>query len=560
MYQDEYKRWLSADLEDPDLLPELLRIADDDEAVKERFAVSLQFGTAGLRGTLGAGTNRMNIWVVRQATQGVANWVKTQGGNQTVAIAYDSRIKSDIFAKEAAGVLAGNGINVRMYDALMPVPALSFATRYYNCNAGIMITASHNPAKYNGFKAYGPDGCQMTDDAAAIVYEEIQKTDILTGAARMSFAAGVNQGLIKYVEDDCKAEFYKAIEARQVRPGLAKTSGLKLVYSPLNGTGLVPVTKVLGDIGITDITIVPEQEYPNGYFTTAPYPNPEIFEALKYGLELAQKTGADLMLATDPDADRVGIAMKCPDGSYELVSGNEVGVLLLDYICAGRIEKGTMPENPVAVMSIVSTPLADKVAEHYGVELRHTLTGFKWIGDQIAQLEAAGEVDRFIFGFEESYGYLAGPYVRDKDAVIGAMLICEMAAYYRSIGSSIKQRLEEIYAQYGRYLNKVDSYEFPGLSGMDKMNGIMAGLREQPPKEFAGKAVVGVVDYAKPEETGLPKANVLIYRLEDGASVIVRPSGTEPKVKTYFTTLGKDLAEAQAEKDALAAACQPILG
>ena len=559
MYLDDYKRWLAADLEDPDLKPELLKIADDDEAIKERFAVSLAFGTAGLRGTLGAGTNRMNIWVVRQATQGVANWVKTQGGNQTVAIAYDSRLKSDVFAKEAAGVLAGNGINVRIYDALMPVPALSFATRYYECNAGIMITASHNPSKYNGFKAYGPDGCQMTDDAAAIVYDEIQKTDILTGITKMSFAAGVNAGIIKYVEDDCKAAFYEAIEARQVRPGLCKTAGLKLVYSPLNGTGLVPVTKVLGDMGITDITIVPEQEYPNGYFTTAPYPNPEIYEAMKYGVELAIKEGADLMLATDPDADRVGIAMKCPDGSYELVSGNEMGVLLLDYICAGRIEKGTMPKDPVAVMSIVSTPLADAVAKNYGVELRHVLTGFKWIGDQIAQLEAAGEVDRFIFGFEESYGYLAGPYVRDKDAVIGSMLICEMAAYYRSIGSSIKQRLEEIYAQYGRYLNKVDSYEFPGLSGMDKMKGIMDSLRSEPPKEFAGKAVVKVTDYAKPEETGLPKANVLIYGLEDGASVVVRPSGTEPKIKTYFTTLGKDLAEAQAEKDALAAACQSIL-
>ena len=353
--------------------------------------------------------------------------------------------------------------------------------------------------------------------------------------------------------------FYEAIEARQVRPGLAKTSGLKLVYSPLNGTGLVPVTKVLGDMGITDITIVPEQEYPNGYFTTAPYPNPEIFEALKYGLELAKETGADLMLATDPDADRVGIAMRCPDGSYELVSGNEMGALLLDYICAGRIEKGTMPKNPVAVMSIVSTPLADAIAEHYGVELRHVLTGFKWIGDQIAKLEADGEVDRFIFGFEESYGYLAGPYVRDKDAVIASMLICEMAAYYRSIGSSIKQRLEEIYAQYGRYLNKVDSFEFPGLTGMDKMAAIMQGLRDNPPKDFANIAVSSVQDFAKPEETGLPKANVLIYKLDDGSTVIVRPSGTEPKIKTYFTTKGKDLTEAQAKKDLLADACKPIL-
>lgn len=558
MYLDEYKRWLSANLIDFDLHAELAGIENDEEAIKERFAVSLKFGTAGLRGTLGAGTNRMNIWVVRQATQGVADWVKTQGGTQTVAISYDSRLKGWTFAKDAAAVLAANGINVRLYDELMPVPALSFATRYYHCNAGIMITASHNPAKYNGFKAYGPDGCQMTDDAAAIVYDQIQKTDVLTGAKYISFAEGVEKGLIQFVGDDCKEALYQATEARQVRPGLCKTAGLKLVYSPLNGTGLVPVTRVLSDIGITDITIVPEQEYPNGYFTTCSYPNPEIYEALEKGLELAKKVGADLMLATDPDADRVGIAMKCPDGSYELVSGNEMGVLLLDYICAGRIEKGTMPKKPVAVKSIVSTPLADLVAKHYGVELRHTLTGFKWIGDQIAQLEANGEEERFIFGFEESYGYLAGSYVRDKDAVVGSMLICEMAAYYRSIGSSIKQRLEEIYAQYGRFLNQVDSFEFAGLSGMDKMAGIMNTLRTNPPVEFAGRKVVSVTDYNKPEETGLPKANVLIFGLEDGATVVVRPSGTEPKIKTYFTTLGKDLAEAQKEKDELAAVLKPL--
>ena len=558
MYQDEYKRWLHAELPDVDLKTELQNIEGDDDAIKERFAVALKFGTAGLRGTLGAGTNRMNIWVVRQATQGVADWVKTQGGTQTVAISYDSRLKGWNFARDAAGVLAANGIHVRIYDELMPVPALSFATRYYHCNAGIMVTASHNPAKYNGYKAYGPDGCQMTDEAADIVYQQIQKTDVLTGAKYMSFAEGVNKGLIQFVEDDCKNALYEAIEARQIRPGIAATSGLKLVYSPLNGTGLVPVTRVLNDIGIHDITIVPEQEYPNGYFTTCSYPNPEILDALKKGLELAEKTGADLMLATDPDADRVGIAMKCPDGSYELVTGNEMGVLLLDYICAGRTEQGTMPAKPVAVKSIVSTPLANAVAEHYGVELRETLTGFKWIGDQIAQLEAAGEVDRFIFGFEESYGYLAGPYVRDKDAVIGSMLICEMAAYYRSIGSSIKQRLEEIYKEYGRYLNKVDSFEFPGLSGMDKMAGIMNELRTNPPKDFAGKKVVKVMDYTKPEETGLPAANVLIYSLDDGSTVVVRPSGTEPKIKAYYTTLGKDLAEAEAEKEKLAAALEPL--
>lgn len=558
MYNEEYQRWLAADLQDADLSPELRKIQGNDEEIKDRFAVSLQFGTAGLRGVLGAGTNRMNIYVVAQATQGLANWVKTQGGTQTVAISFDTRLKSDVFSKTAAGVLAANGIKVRIYDAAMPVPALSFATRYYNCNAGIMVTASHNPAKYNGYKAYGPDGCQMPDQAADVVYNEIQKIDVLNGAQQISFAQGVEDGLIRFVGDDCKKAFYEAIEACQVRPGLAATSGLKLVYSPLNGSGLVPVTQVLKDIGITDITIVPEQEYPNGYFTTCSYPNPEIYAALESGLKLAKECDADLMLATDPDADRVGIAMKCPDGTYELVTGNEMGALLLDYICAGRIEKGTMPKNPVAVMSLVSTPLAKAIAKHYNVELRSVLTGFKWIGDQILNLEKNHQEDRFIFGFEESYGYLAGSYVRDKDAVVASMLICEMAAYYRANGSSIKQRLEEIYSQYGRYFNKTDSFEFPGLSGMDKMAGIMTQLRQEPPAAIGAHKIAKAVDFKKSEETGLPPANVLLYELENGATVIIRPSGTEPKIKAYFTTLGKDLAEAQAQKDELAAAVEPI--
>ena len=558
MYNEEYQRWLAADLQDADLSPELRKIQGNDEEIKDRFAVSLQFGTAGLRGVLGAGTNRMNIYVVAQATQGLANWVKTQGGTQTVAISFDTRLKSDVFSKTAAGVLAANGIKVRIYDAAMPVPALSFATRYYNCNAGIMVTASHNPAKYNGYKAYGPDGCQMPDQAADVVYNEIQKIDVLNGAQQISFAQGVEDGLIRFVGDDCKKAFYEAIEACQVRPGLAATSGLKLVYSPLNGSGLVPVTQVLKDIGITDITIVPEQEYPNGYFTTCSYPNPEIYAALESGLKLAKECDADLMLATDPDADRVGIAMKCPDGTYELVTGNEMGALLLDYICAGRIEKGTMPKDPVAVMSLVSTPLAKAIAKHYNVELRSVLTGFKWIGDQILNLEKNHQEDRFIFGFEESYGYLAGSYVRDKDAVVASMLICEMAAYYRANGSSIKQRLEEIYSQYGRYFNKTDSFEFPGLSGMDKMAGIMTQLRQEPPAAIGAHKITKAVDFKKSEDTGLPPANVLLYELENGATVIIRPSGTEPKIKAYFTTLGKDLAEAQAQKDELAAAVEPI--
>lgn len=485
----------------------------------------------------------MNIWVVRQATQGVADWVKTQGGTQTVAISYDSRLKGWNFARDAAGVLAANGIHVRIYDELMPVPALSFATRYYHCNAGIMVTASHNPAKYNGYKAYGPDGCQMTDEAADIVYQQIQKTDVLTGAKYMSFAEGVNKGLIQFVENDCKNALYEAIEARQIRPGIAATSGLKLVYSPLNGTGLVPVTRVLNDIGIHDITIVPEQEYPNGYFTTCSYPNPEILDALKKGLELAEKTGADLMLATDPDADRVGIAMKCPDGSYELVTGNEMGVLLLDYICAGRIEQGTMPAKPVAVKSIVSTPLANAVAEHYGVELRETLTGFKWIGDQIAQLEAAGEVDRFIFGFEESYGYLSGSHVRDKDGVNAAMLCCEMAAWYRSQGLTLGQAMDRLYGRFGCYENRLQSVALPGADGMERMGRIMAGLRAAPPKQLGGETVEQITDYRQGAE-GLPPSDVLALTTAHGR-VIVRPSGTEPKLKLYFSARGGCMDDAR---------------
>ena len=544
MYLDEYKRWLAADLEDADLKPELAKVEGNDDEIKDRFAVALKFGTAGLRGVLGAGTNRMNIYVVRQATQGLANWVKTQGGSQTVAISYDSRIKSNLFAKTAAEVLAANGIKVRIYKALMPVPALSFATRYYSCNAGIMVTASHNPAKYNGYKAYGPDGCQMTDEAADIVYAEIQKTDILTGAKLISFEDGLAQGLIEYVGDDCINALYAAIEARSIRPGICKTAGLKLVYSPLNGSGLVPVTHVLNDMGITDITIVPEQEYPNGYFTTCSYPNPEIFEALKLGLELATKTGADLMLATDPDADRVGIAMKCPDGSYELVSGNEMGALLLDYICAGRIEKGTMPKDPVAVKSIVSTPLADAIAAHYGVEMRSVLTGFKWIGDQIANLEAAGEVDRFIFGFEESYGYLSGPHVRDKDAVNAALLCCEMAAWYRAQGMTLAQAMGALYEKFGYYRNELQSVVLPGEDGMERMSAILTDLRAAPPHTLAGERVTRVRDYLSGLD-GLPASDVLELRTAH-VKVIVRPSGTEPKLKLYYSAHARTMEETAA--------------
>lgn len=569
MYQQEYERWLAAELEDKDLKPELLSIQGIDAEIQDRFAVELEFGTAGLRGVLGAGTNRMNIYMVRKATQGLANYLNKQSGKKSVAISYDSRIKSDVFAREAARVLAGNGVKAYLYKELMPVPALSFATRHLHCDAGIMVTASHNPAKYNGYKAYGPDGCQMTSEAADAVYAEMQATDIFAGIRLADFDAALEQGGIEYIGQDTIEALYENIKAQSVRPGLCKTAGLKLVYSPLNGSGLVPVTRVLGDIGITDITIVPEQQYPDGNFPTCPYPNPEIREALALGLALAEKSGADLMLATDPDADRVGIAVRTAGGGYQLLTGNEVGVLLLDYICAGRMEQGTMPAAPVAVKSIVSTCLADEVAKHYGVECRNVLTGFKYIGEQIHLLEEKGEEARFIFGFEESYGYLAGTYVRDKDAIVASMLICEMAAYYRSKGTSVLERLEAIYRQYGRWLHKVDSFAFEGLSGMDTMKAIMAKLRGEGLHEVAGRQVVKAADYQAREvkdmrtgavqPTGLPAANVLTYWLDDGSSVIVRPSGTEPKIKVYYSTKGDTLSGAEAAQAQLAAAMGPLM-
>ena len=555
--------WIE-NVKDEELLAELkaMKEAGDEEAITDAFFQELAFGTAGLRGTLGAGTNRMNIYTVGRATQGFADYLVKHFESPTVAIARDSRNNGELFVKTTAAILAANGVTSYVYPKISPVPTLSWATRYLECSGGICMTASHNPAAYNGYKAYGPDGCQITSEAADAISAAMNACDPFHDVKTMDFDEAVEQGLVKWIGDEVLDAYYDAVADKSVNnltDEQIANAPLKLVYTPLNGTGLIPVTTVLNKVGVTDITVVPEQRDPDGDFPTCPYPNPEIFEALRLGLELAEKSGADLMLATDPDADRVGIAVKCKDGSYELLSGNEVGVLLLDYICAGRIEQGTMPKNPVMCKSIVSTPLADKVAEHYGVECRNVLTGFKWIGDQIAKLEADGEVDRFIFGFEESYGYLAGPYVRDKDAIIGSMLICEMAAYYRAKGSSIKEELERIYTEYGRYLNKVDSFEFPGLSGMDKMADIMQNLRDNPPKDFAGDKVVKVVDYKKPEETGLPAANVLIYTLESGATVVVRPSGTEPKIKTYFTTKGKDLAEAEAQKEKLAEACKPLL-
>lgn len=569
MYQNVYERWLAQALEDKDLKPELLSIQGIDDEIKDRFAVELAFGTAGLRGVLGAGTNRMNIYMVRKATQGLANYLTRQGGEKSVAISFDSRNKSDVFAREAARVLAANGVRVHLYKELMPVPALSFATRHLHCDAGIMVTASHNPAKYNGYKAYGPDGCQMTSEAADTVYAEMQRTDAFDDVKLVDFDAALADGKIVWIEQDTIEALYDNIKAQSVRPGLCKTAGLKLVYSPLNGSGNVPVRRVLADIGVTDITVVPEQEHPDGNFPTCPYPNPEMRETLDLSLRLAREIGADLVLATDPDADRVGIAVKDAQGSYALLTGNEVGVLLLDYLCAARTENGTMPENPIMVKSIVSTNLADVVAEHYGVKPVNVLTGFKYIGEQIHLLEERHAERSFVFGFEESYGYLSGTYVRDKDAVVASMLICEMAAYYKSVGSSILQQLEAIYTKFGRYLHKVDSFTFEGLSGMDTMAGIMARLRMEGLDSIAGWHITRAADYSshemkyldagETEQIDLPAADVLTYWLENGACVIVRPSGTEPKIKVYYSTKGATLAEAEAVQEKLAEAVTPLL-
>ena len=557
--KERAEKWLS-DSYDKETRKKVKQLIDNDpKELTESFYKDLEFGTGGLRGIMGVGTNRMNVYTVGMATQGLSNYLKKAFPDEPirVAVGHDSRNNSRLFAERVADIFAANGFKVYLFDSLRPTPELSFAIRHLHCHSGVVVTASHNPKEYNGYKAYWSDGAQVVAPHDRNIIAEVQK---ITSPDQVMIWKGDRSENIEILDETFDQIYLEAVHGLSLSPdAVERYHDMKIVYTPLHGTGVILVPESLRKYGFTNILTVKKQNIPDGNFPTVESPNPEERSAMKMAIELAESEKAEVVLATDPDADRVGIAMKCPDGSYELVSGNEMGVLLLDYICAGRIEKGTMPKNPVAVKSIVSTPLADAVAKHYGVEMRNVLTGFKWIGDQIANLEAAGEVDRFIFGFEESYGYLAGPYVRDKDAVIGSMLICEMAAYYRSIGSSIKQRLEEIYAQYGRYLNKVDSFEFPGLTGMEKMASIMQKLRDEPLTELAGHKVVKITDYKKPEETGLPAANVLIYTLENGATVVVRPSGTEPKIKTYFTTLGKDLAEAQAQKDALAAAIEPIL-
>ena len=564
-----YQSWRKNAVDDPDLQSELSAIENDAEAIQDRFYRDLAFGTGGLRGVIGAGTNRMNIYTVRKATQGLANYVKEAFSEPSVAISYDSRTMSTDIAKAAAEVLSANGVKVHIYTELKPTPMLSFAVRALHCSAGIMVTASHNPAKYNGYKAYGSDGCQMTIDAADAVLAKINALDIFNDVKHMPFDEALAAGMISYIGDDVIEDYFRNVLAQGINTDLCAKSGLKIVYTPLNGTGNKPVRTILNRIGIQEVTVVKEQENPDGNFTTCPYPNPEIREALQLGLQYCDQVKPDLLLATDPDADRVGIAVPDGKGGYALFSGNEVGAMLLEYICEQRIQKGTMPKHPVAVKTIVTTDIVEAICKAYGVELIEVLTGFKFIGEQIGFLEEKGEEDRYIFGFEESYGYLAGSYVRDKDAVVASMLICEMAAYYRTKGISMMQARENLYQKYGVYVHTQHSFTFEGESGMIRMQNIMEHLRTHRPEQIDNLKVIQFADYEKQvsidlttgTETAitLPQSNVLSFTLEQGAKVIIRPSGTEPKIKAYYTTTAATEAEAAAKKDELDAAFSAIM-
>ena len=548
--QTLYKLWLERAREDPDLSAELAALdpEKDADAIHDRFYRDLEFGTGGLRGVLGAGTNRMNIYVIRRATQGLCAYLKSANLPGKVAIGYDSRMKSDLFALEAAKVIAANGLTAYLYPRLEPTPALSWAVRYYGAGAGICVTARHNPARDNGYKVYGPDGCQIPLEAAAAVLGQIQKVDMFDGPLVMEEQDARAAGRIVSIGKDCLEAFLDAVQAQSMAQG--GKPDLKVVYTPLNGTGLECVTRILDRIGIRDVTLVPEQTHPDGHFPTCPYPNPEIRDAMELGLALCRKVKPDLLLGTDPDCDRMGVAV--PQGDdYRLITGNEMGVLLLDYICRRRLESGTMPDKPVAMTTIVSTDMADPVAKEYGVELRRVLTGFKFIGEQIGLLEQAGTPERFVFGFEESYGYLSGTHVRDKDGVNASMLCCEMAAWYREQGLTLAQAMDALYEKYGCFHNRLGSFTYEGADGMAKMQTIMDTLRAAPPKTLAGEPVTEVTDYRRGVR-GLPGSNVLEFRSERH-KVLVRPSGTEPKIKVYLSSRARTMAEAEKETESLLA-------
>lgn len=567
--QEKYELWLEKATLDADLRAELESVADDSAAIRDRFYCELSFGTAGLRGVIGAGENRMNVYVVRKATQGLANYLKAKCSNASVAIAFDSRIKSDLFAREAACVLAANGHTVYLFEQLEPVPVLSYAVRHCKCQAGIMITASHNPAEYNGYKCYGADGCQLTDDDAAEVTEYIRALDMFEDVVAAEYDTAVADGRIRLIGDAVLESYYEQVLSQQVNNGVCAEAGLNVIYTPLNGAGNIPVREVLRRIGVANVRIVPEQELPDGNFPTAPYPNPEIREAFACALNLAKNEPADLILATDPDSDRVGIAVYNGE-EYALMTGNQVGCLLLDYILSCRLANGTLPKNPVVSKTIVTSNLAAAIAKKYGCELRDLLTGFKYIGEQIGLLEQKGEEHRHVFGFEESYGYLAGTHVRDKDAVVTSMLIVEMAAYYHTKGISLLDRMQQLYEEHGVYRHSLINVAFKGESGLIAMRELMDSLRQSPPTDIGGMAVLAYADYQERVHTDcvtgvktaltLPRSNVLSYTLEGNAGLILRPSGTEPKVKAYITAVGTDSAEAEKVENTIRQAANRILG
>ena len=568
MFEEKYKLWCEKAVGDPDLVSELKAIKGNEEAISDAFYKDLEFGTGGLRGVIGVGTNRMNIYTVGKASQGLAAYVNSVTKNGRVAIAYDSRIKSDLFAKTAASIFAANGIKVYIYKELMPTPMLSFAVRRLNCDAGVVVTASHNPAKYNGYKAYGPDGCQLGLEAADYVLSIMNKVDIFDDVKTTDFENAVKEGKIEYIGDDIINEYLDCVMDCRVAPN-TDVGALKVIYTPLHGSGNKPVRKILSKIGVTNVTVVPEQEKPNGNFPTAPYPNPEIRQAFECALKLAKDIKPDLLLATDPDCDRVGIAIPDKD-EYKLFSGNDVGALLLDFVLSRRKANGTLPKDPIAVKTIVSTELCRKIADNYGCKLIDVLTGFKFIGEQITELEKKGEENRYVFGFEESYGYLGGTYVRDKDAVIASMLICEMVAFYKAESKSLIDVLDGLYKKYGYYLCSQKSFTCEGESGMNKIKAIMTELRTNAPTEINGHKVIKRDDYdtsvsydtvnGVENKITLPKSNVLCYYMEDGSSLIVRPSGTEPKIKMYLGSVGKTMESSEKELSLLADAGTKLLG
>lgn len=558
LIEKEYLRWVCNVKEDEDLIKELSSIGNDENKIEDAFYRDLEFGTGGLRGVIGAGTNRMNIYVVRKASQGLANYVKNHfKENRSIAISYDSRIKSDLFAKTAAAVFAENSIKVFIYKELMPTPCLSYAVRELHCSAGIMVTASHNPSKYNGYKVYGDDGCQITTNAAKEILDEINKLDVFEDPIHGNFDNLLSRGVINYIDDELYIRFINRVKEESLLKDEKIDKNVKIVYSPLHGTGLKPVTRILKECGYTNVIVVKEQELPDGNFTTCPYPNPEIKEAMALGIEYAKKNDADLLIATDPDCDRVGIAVKNKDGEHVLVSGNQVGVLLLDYVCSMRQKHNNMPDEPVFVKTIVTTDMAKKVADFYKVKTIDVLTGFKYIGEQILFLEQKGKENSYILGFEESYGYLSGGYVRDKDAVDGAFLIVEMFSYYKSQGISLLDKLEELYKKFGHYSNYLKSYEFAGSSGFKKMNDIMELFRNKV-KNIGEYEVSEILDYSK-GLNGLPKSNVIKMLFKDGSNIVVRPSGTEPKLKIYVSLLGNSEEENLAKRDTLFSNIEELL-